>query len=182
MASAAVVLGGAIVACRGGSRATSFDASDVDASAEAEKLGALLPPALGPFTATEPPTTTGAGLLIEGRRSYADASGKKVDVRLVTGDLRAELAALASDEEHAFGSDSPTYWRTTSVAGHRARIAEERPVVRSSECYVRVEPNHVVEVTVSPATAGECAVVAAWLDFRAITASGGVPGPATPRR
>jgi hypothetical protein len=177
------VLGLAALACRGGPRTTTFDASDVDASVEAAKLGALLPTSLGPFTASDPPMmVTGTGLLIEAHRSYADASGKKLDVELATGDVRSTLETIESNDEHAFGSDSPTYWRTATVAGHRARIAEERPVVHSSECLVRVEPNHVATVRVHPAVAGECAAIAALLDFKAIVASGGVPSPATGRR
>ena len=176
-------LGLAALACRGGPRTTPFDASGVDAAAEAVKLGALLPAALGPFTATDAPlTTTGPDLLIDASRSYVDATGKRLDVRLATGDVRSTLATIESDEEHAFGSDSPTYWRTTMIAGHRARIAEERPVVRSSECLVRVEPNHVADVRVGPAAPGECAVIAALLDFKAIIASGGVPSPPERRR
>jgi len=177
---ATALLGLAALACRGGggSRTTTFDASDVDASAEAAKLGAFLPPSLGPFTATASPMmVTGSGLIIEAHRSYADASGKKVDVEIATGDVRTDLQTIESNDEHAFGSDSPTYWRTTTIAGHRARIAEERPVVHSSDCHVRVEPNHVVRVRVYPAIAGECASIATLLDFKAIVASGGVPGP-----
>ncbi|HEY2365779.1 MAG TPA: hypothetical protein VGH87_05300 [Polyangiaceae bacterium] len=180
---AAGMLGLAALACRGGPRTTTFDASDVDASAEAAKLGAILPAALGPFTATDPPMmVTGSGLLIEAHRSYADTAGKKVEVELSTGDVRSQLGTIESNDEHAFGSDSPTYWRTTSIAGHRARIAEERPVVHTSECLVRVEPNHVATVRVHPAAPGECAAVAALLDFKAIVASGGVPSPPTDRR
>ena len=181
---AAGLLGLAALACRGGPRTTTFDASDVDASAEAAKLGAILPATLGSFKASGPPMmVSGSGLLIEAHRSYEDASGKKVDVQLSTGDVRAVLDTIESNDEHAFGSDSPTYWRTTSIAGHRTRIAEERPVVHSSECLVRVEPNHVAEVRVYPAVAGECAGLAALLDFKAIVASGGVPSPvATGRR
>lgn len=176
------LLGLAALACRG-PRTTSFDASDVDASAEAAKLGALLPAAIGPFTATEPPLFgTGPGLRIDASRSYTNASGKTAHVRLATGDVTSELGTLESDDEHAFGSDSPTYWRTTSIGGYRARIAEERPVVRTSECLVRVEPNHVAKVRVYPAIAGECATVAALLDFKAIIASGGVPTPAATGR
>jgi hypothetical protein len=180
---ATAVLGLVALACRSAPRTTSFDASDVDASAEAAKLGTFLPPTLGPFTATgSPMTVTGSGLLIEAHRSYADAAGKKIEVELSTGDLRPNIDTIESNDEHAFGSDSPTYWRTTTVAGHRTRIAEERPVARSSECLVRIEPNHIAKVRVTPATAGECAVVAAWLDFKAITASGGVPSPFSERR
>ena len=180
---AAGALGLAALACRGGPRTTPFDASGVDASAEASKLGALLPPSIGPFTATDPPMmVTGSGLLIQANRSYADASGKKADVSLATGDVRSETETIESNQEHAFGSDSPTYWRTTSIAGHRARIAEERPVVRSSECLVRVEPNHIATVRVHPAAPGECASVAALLDYTAIIASGGVPSPPADRR
>ncbi|HEY1959352.1 MAG TPA: hypothetical protein VGH28_27265 [Polyangiaceae bacterium] len=166
------------LACRSGSRIATWDASDVDASGEAAKLATLLPPTLGPFAATDSPmTTTGAGALIEARRTYAGPAGKRIDVRLATGDVRSYLGTIESDDEHTFGSDSPTYWRTTTVAGHRTRIAEEQPVVRTSECLVRIEPNHVADVTVSPASSGECAAVAAMLDFAAIEASGGVPGP-----
>jgi hypothetical protein len=175
------LLGLAAIACRHATGAP-FDAGDVDAAAESAKLGALLPPAIGAFTAAEPPMFgSGPGLRIEASRSYTDTSGKKVDVRLATGDVRSELSTIESDDEHAFGSDSPTYWRTTTIAGHRARIAEERPVVRSSRCVVRVEPNHVATVHVYPAVAGECATVAASLDFKAITASRGVAGPPATR-
>ena len=180
---AAGVLALAALACRGGARATTWDASDVDASAEAAKLATLLPPALGPFRATGPAmSTTGSGLLIEASRTYSDATGKKVEAQLSTGDVRAELDTIESNDEHAFGSDSPTYWRTTNVAGHRTRIAEERPFAATSRCLVRIEPNHVADVTVTPASPGECASVAALLDFAAITASGGVPSPPDARR
>jgi hypothetical protein len=165
-------------------RTTTVDAGDVDASAEAAKLSLLLPATLGPFTATgSPMTTTGSGnSLIEAQRSYDDASGKKLMVKLETGDLRPDIDTIESNDENAFGSDSPTYWRTTSVAGHRTRIAEERPVVHTSECLVYVEPNHIATVRVYPASAGECAAIAALLDFKAILANGGVPGPRTSRR
>jgi hypothetical protein len=176
-------VGLATLACRGAPRAAPFDAGDVDAEAEGAKLGALLPPTLGSFKATEPATPgSGPGSLIEASRSYADATGKEVNVRIATGDVRSDLAQIELDDGHAFGSDSPTYWRTTSIAGHRARIAEERPVVRSSKCLVRIEPNHVATVRVTPASAGECAVVAASLDLKAIIASGGVPCPPRERR
>jgi len=172
------LLGLVALACRGSApRATPFDAGDVDASAEVAKLGAFLPPTLGRFSATDAPTLTGGGLFIEARRSYADASGKEVQVELATGDVRPRLTILEGEEAHAFGSDSPTYWRTTTIAGHRARIAEEQPVVVSSKCYVHLEPNHVAQVDVHPATAGECAAIAALLDFKGIIASRGVPGP-----
>jgi hypothetical protein len=183
---AAGVLGLAALACRGAPRTTTttLDASEVDAAAEAAKLAALLPPALGPFKATGPAMQiTGSGMVIGAQRSYGDGSGKTALVELETGDVRVKLDTIDGNEPHNFGSDSPSYWRSATVLGHRARISEEQPVIRTSECYVQVEPNHVATVRVHPAIAGECATLATLLDFKAIAATGGVPCPsATGRR
>ncbi|MEO8799645.1 MAG: hypothetical protein ABI551_17255, partial [Polyangiaceae bacterium] len=161
-----------------------FDAGPVDPAAEAAKLVPFLPARLGAFAATGPAMPVGIlGPVIEARRAYTDASGRDADVRLATGDVSADLGTLDSDDEHAFGSDTPTYWRTTAIGGHRTRIGEERPTPRSSTCVVRVGPSHIADVWVSPVTTvGECAKVAALLDFAGIAASGGVPGPPAPSR
>ncbi len=161
-----------------------FDAGPVDPAAEAAKLVPFLPSRLGAFAATGPAMPVGMlGSVIEARRAYTDASGRKVDVRLATGDVSADLGTLDSDDEHAFGSDTPTYWRTTTIGGHRTRIGEERPTPRTSTCLVRVGPNHVADVRVAPvSTVGECAKVASLLDFAGIAATGGVPGPTAPSR
>lgn len=161
------------------------DAAPVDVGAEAVKLGAFLPSRLGAFAAAGPASTTGelTGPSIEAERSYVNADGRKVTVRLATGDLSRDLASLDSDETHAFGSDTLTYWRTTAIAGHRARIAEERPAPKHSECLVRVGPNHIADVRIAPtSTPGDCTTVASLLDFGAIVASGGVPGPLPSRK
>lgn len=159
------------------------DAGAVDPAVEAAKLVPFLPSRLGAFSATGPASVSGSGLRIGAQRAYRDGSGREVRVSLATGDLRSELGTLDTDDEHAFMSDTPTYWRTTSIAGHRARIGEERPTPRSSTCLVRVGPNHVADVRIAPvATAGECAPVAALLDLAGIVASGGVAGPAAPAR
>jgi hypothetical protein len=152
---------------------------------EAAKLEAFLPAHLGVFASTEPAWSSGTmpGPRIEASRRYRSADGRTATVRLSTGDVRGALATLDSDAEHAFGSDTPTYWRTTSIAGHRARVAEERPTPQRSECLVRVGPNHVAKVTVAPVAApGDCIAVAAARDFGRIAASGGVPSPTAGRR
>ena len=153
-------------------------------TAEAAKLLPFLPPKLGAFDARQIAMTD---VMFTGRfsaeRSYTSPDGREATVRISTGDLRGELATLESDDEHAFGSDTPTYWRTTSIAGHRTRIGEERPKPIKSVCYVRVGPNHVAEVDIRPAAGpGDCESVAALLDFTGIAATGGIPSPPSERR
>jgi hypothetical protein len=163
---------------------TGPDAGVVDPTVEAAKLVPFLPATLGAFTATGAPTTMGSlpGPIISARRSYKSTDGRSAELRLSTGDVHGDVATLESDDEHAFGSDSPTYWRTTSVAGHRTRVAEERPKTIKSECVVRVGKNHVADVTITPALPGDCETVASLLDFAGITATGGVPSPPVGRR
>lgn len=136
-------------------------------SAVAAALLPFVPPKVGAFASTGDATTTTLPQRVELRRSYA-GGGKALSVSLFTGDIEAERGILASDAEHAFGSDTPTYWRTTSVRGFRTRIAEQRPTVRSSECYVAVGAAHVAVVRVAPGRAGECAEVAALLDLETL--------------
>ncbi|HEX7666298.1 MAG TPA: hypothetical protein VF407_17350 [Polyangiaceae bacterium] len=151
---------------------------------EAAKLVPFAPSTLGSFTATGPASPLGSPPdFVNVFRSYKDAGGRELTLRLSTGDIGADLGTIDTETEHAFGSDTPTYWRTTSIAGHRARIGEERPTLRSSTCLVRVGPNHVAEVKVAPAsTPGECAAPAALLDFAGITATGGLASPMHVRR
>ena len=181
-ALATAVLALSALACRAGSRSVP-DAGAIVPSAEAAKLVPFLPARLGSFTATRPATSTGSfpGPHISATREYASPDGRNAHVRISTGDVRSDLATLDSDQGHAFGSDTPTYWRTTSIAGHRTRVAEERPVVRSSECLVRASDNHVAAVRVTPAGPGDCETVAIYLDFTGIAATGGVPGPSRSR-
>ncbi|NOU34942.1 MAG: hypothetical protein HOO96_44180 [Polyangiaceae bacterium] len=136
-------------------------------AAVAAALSPLVPPKVGAFTATGDATTSTQPHRVELQRSYA-SGGKTLSVSLFTGDIAAERGILGSDAEHAFGSDTPTYWRTTSVRTFRTRIAEQRPTVRSSECYLAVGAVHVAFVRVAPARAGECAEVAALLDLETL--------------
>src|SRR5947209_8578413 len=109
---ALALVGLAELACRGGSRAT-YDAAAIVPSAEAAKLASYLPPAIGAFTATAPASTIAdaVGPRISAERGYASGA-RTATIRVATGDVRSEAMALDSDDEHAFGSDSPTYWRT----------------------------------------------------------------------
>ncbi|WP_146646798.1 hypothetical protein [Labilithrix luteola] len=159
------------------------DAAPVDAKAEAIQLTAFLPSRIGAFTADGEAWTNSApdGPTIEAHRFYSSADGRKATIELVTGDISKELATLDSEETHAFGSDTPTYWRTTTIAGHRARVVEEKPTPKKSQCLVRVGPNHVANVTIAPTPKpGGCVTIASLLDFGGIVASGGVP--ASPKR
>ena len=151
-----------------------------DADAAAAKLASLLPDTIGPFRA-EAPATTSVYLpesAVSAARRYTSAT-RKLTAELKTGNISSERRILATDEEHAFLSDTPTYWRTVMVKGHRARI-EENPVgVSRSKVYVLVSASVVTELVVAPlAVAGESATLAEALDFPAIEASGvSVPAP-----
>ena len=161
-------------------RGTALDAGPVDLAVEAAKLIPFLPSHVGPFASSVAASTSISPVepRIEAERAYKTSDGRTLSVRLITGDLRSDLVALASDEEHAFGSDTPTFWRTTSIRGFRTRIAEERPTARKSESYVQVGPNHVVEVRVfPPSRTGESASLAALLNLEGLAKTGGVPGP-----
>ncbi len=136
-------------------------------SAVAAALSPIVPPKVGAFSATGDATTSTLPHRVELRRSYA-SGGKTLSVSLFTGDMEAEHSILGSDAEHAFGSDTPTFWRTTTVRTFRTRVAEERPTVRTSECYLAVGAAHIAVVRVAPARAGECAQVAALLDLETL--------------
>lgn len=131
-------------------------------------LRPLLPTKVGAFTSAKDPTVSTQPQRVEIERDYTAARGKTLSVSLVTGEMKAERGILASDAEHAFGSDTPTFWRTTTVRTFRTRVAEERPTVRTSECYLAVGAAHIAIVRVAPARAGECAQVAALLDLETL--------------
>lgn len=136
-------------------------------TAVAAALAPILPAKIGAFASADDATTSAQPDRVELRRSYA-SGGKTLSVSLVTGDTKAERSILGSDAEHAFGSDTPTFWRTTTVRTFRTRVAEERPTVRTSECYLAVGAAHIAVVRVAPARAGECAQVAALLDLETL--------------
>jgi hypothetical protein len=169
-----------VLGCGAKRRSAPPEAGPSDLAAEAAKLTPFLPAHVGRFSSAAPASTNFRAVepRVEAERKYKSGDGRTLSVLLISGDLRPELLALASDEEHAFGSDTPTYWHTTSIRGWRTRIAEERPAPRKSESYVQVGPNHVVIVSVFPAaTKGESASLAALLDLEALAKTGGVPGP-----
>ncbi len=172
-----------LLGCGTKRRGTALEAGPIDLTVEAEKLVAFLPVHVGPFSSMVAASSDIRAVepRIDASREYTTGDGRTLSIRLITGDLRAELPTLASDEEHAFFSDTDTYWRTTSIRGFRTRIAEERPTPRQSESYVQVGPNHVVRVRVFPiARTGESASLAALLNLEGLAKTGGVPGP--PRR
>jgi len=176
--AAVAVLALAALACRPSSRKS----GPVSPSAEAANLVPFLPATLGAYTATDAATieVDDAGPRIAATRRYT-VGAKVARVTIATGDVQRWEGTLDSDEAHAFGSDSPTYWRTSAIAGHRTRIGEERPVTHSSECLVRISRNHVADVDVRLARAGECERLAALLDFAGIAATRGVPSPPSSR-
>ncbi len=134
----------------------------------AAQLSRLLPAKLGAFQATGEPIDNAHANYVASDRSYSGGKGKTLSVSLRTGDVKGDRLVLDSDAEHAFGSDTPTFWRTTSVRKFRTRVAEQRPTVRSSECYLAVGAAHVAVVRVAPARAGECEEVAALLDLETL--------------
>ncbi|HEY5961840.1 MAG TPA: hypothetical protein VIV60_35015 [Polyangiaceae bacterium] len=89
------------------------------------RLAALLPESIGEFVARAPATSNVylPEARIRAQRDYASAD-RTLQVELKTGNVRAQLELLASDSDHAFGSDSKTYWHTVPVKGLRARVAE----------------------------------------------------------
>lgn len=166
--------------CRRKAGSSGHDAGFVNPGAEAAQITPFLPERVGPFSSASAATTnfTAAEPRMAAERVYNSTDGRTLTIELITGDLRPELRTLASDADHAFGSDTPTYWRTTSIRGWRTRIAEARPTPVRSECYVQVGPNHVAHLDVSPvAKAGESASLAALLDLEGLARSGGIPGP-----
>jgi hypothetical protein len=167
-----------VLGCRTTARDTAPEAGPVDFAAEGAKLVSFLPADVGRFSSAEAATATVAEHRVAATREYTNREGRTLTVRIATGDVSSDRLVFASDEEHAFGSDTPTYWRTTNTRGFRTRIAEERPTPRQSESYVEVGRNHVVVVRVFPAaTAGESATLAAQLDLPGLAKSGGVAGP-----
>jgi hypothetical protein len=145
-----------------------------------EKLTRFLPAELGSFAAINAVVSTETKSRVELERHYRTPDGRSLSVRIVTGDLALELTALDTNAEHAFGSDTPTYWKTTAIRGLRTRIAENRGKRAGSTAYVRVSTLHIAVVEVYPAVSdGESASLAARLDLERIAASPGLPAPPT---
>ncbi len=80
-----------------------------------EKLTRFLPAQLGPFAAINAVISTETKGRVELERHYRTPDGRSLSIRFVTGDIALELMALDTDAEHAFGSDTPTYWKTTAI-------------------------------------------------------------------
>jgi hypothetical protein len=158
--------------------------SPTEAKSAADKLASLLPRAIGEFVARQPATTALylPEVKIRAQRDYEYAD-RTLLVELKTGNVQSELGILADSAEHAFASDSNTYWRTSDIKGYRARIAEERDAKRGSTVYVRVSDNVVARLMLAPwAKVGESTELAAYLDFEAMKAAGvGVTMPAPKR-
>jgi hypothetical protein len=148
--------------------------TQAEADAAAVRMAALLPDMIGSFAAKEKanirvylPNET-----ISADREYTSES-RTLTVELKTGNIQSEQRIIATDEEHTFLSDTPTFWRTVEVKGRRARIAENRDSVVFSEIYVRVGPYSIVHLTVGPtAKPGESAALAAMLNLDAVEAAG----------
>jgi hypothetical protein len=156
-----------------------------DDQVEIERMAALLPVALpGGWTSSGAPKLSieHARLVTERRtqasrlvaeRVYRGPDGKVATVDLVGGETSVEHAFLDPDVEHPFRADSPEAWRTTSTRGFRTRIGEPGTAPGStpgsppitSEAYVLVGTEHTVDVTVTNATAGESATLAAAIDL-----------------
>ena len=160
-----------------------------DDQVEIERMAALLPTALpGGWTSSGAPKLSieHARLVTERRtqasrlvaeRVYRGPEGKVATIDLVGGETSVEHAFLDPDVEHPFRADSPEAWRTTSTRGFRTRIGEPGNeadtvpgtvpgnvpgnVPMTSEAYVLVGAEHTVDVTVTNATAGQSAAVAA---------------------
>ena len=152
-----------------------------DDQVEIERMAALLPAALpGGWTSSGAPKLSieHARLVTERRtqasrlvaeRVYHGPDGKVATVDLVGGETSVEHAFLDPDVEHPFRADSPEAWRTTSTRGFRTRIGEPRTTPpttpMTSEAYVLVGTEHAVDVTVTNATAGESATLAAAIEL-----------------
>ena len=147
-----------------------------DDQVEIERMAALLPTMLpGGWTSSgAPKLSIEHARLVTERRTQASRLvaervyhlGDKVStVDLVGGELSVEHAFLDPDIEHPFRADSPESWRTTSTRGFRTRIGEphdaQHATPMTSEAYVLVGAEHTVDVTVTNATPGESAEVAA---------------------
>jgi hypothetical protein len=170
----------AAVACKASESSTAPSASLTQRNADATvaQLARLLPDTLGSFRAQSPATTRVylPEAMLRAERRYASGA-RSLTVEIETGNIRAKQLILEQQDEHAFLSDSPTYWRTVDVKGHRARVAEDRAAAVSSEAYVSVGPHVVARLVVDPpAGAGESVKLAEALDFDALAAAG-VAGP-----
>ncbi len=164
--------------CQDGRAVAPPPLTQAEADQAAAKMALLVPDKITTFTATAPATTSVQfpGPRISVERRYGDPK-RQLTVEIVTGDAHRELAIILATEEHAFGSDTPTYWRTVEVKGRTARIAENRDRLIGSETYVWIGDigGHDVtaRITVDHATAaGESAIIASALDFDALARAG----------
>jgi hypothetical protein len=152
--------------------------TQAEADRAAAQLSHLLPDRIDAFTATAATTSwvQFPGPRISVERRYRDKD-RELTVEIVTGDAHRELEIILTDQEHAFGSDTPTYWRTVQVKGRRARIAENRDHLTSSETYVWIGSiaGHDVTgriVVDKAARVGESALLAVALDFDTLAQAG----------
>ena len=145
-----------------------------DDQVEIERMAALLPVTLpGGWTSSGAPRLSiEHARLVTERKTQASRlvaervyrQGEKVaTIDLVGGELSVEHAFLDPEVEHPFRADSLEAWRTTTTRGFRTRIGEPQTTPMTSEAYVLVGAEHTVDVTVTSATPGESAALAATI-------------------
>lgn len=148
--------------------------TQVEADAAVARLASYLPDHIGTYTASQPPTLRAylPDTRLSAERTYT-GDQKSLTVELCTGDISALKKIIAQDAEHAFMSDTDTYWHTLFIRGYRARVAERRQGATDSVTYVGIGGKVVAQLEVSPAAiAGESASLAELMDLEAIEKAG----------
>jgi hypothetical protein len=132
--------------------ADSSDASLSPAEMEtfAKALAAALPERLGAFHAHEHAGESVRGQTVEASRTYASSDKRELTLTVHAGDVTPYRSIVASSGEHAFGSDSFTYWGDGSIKGRRGRFSYQTKAPFVGEVWVALGSREIVSLRVFP--------------------------------